>query len=109
MQFCEKCNAMMVPVTEEDGSRALKCRSCGNTKKIGGHLTVSHDLEKTPRDKIIVVEEDSIPMPTIKAACPKCDNSVAYYWTLQTRRGDEGATEFYRCTKCKHTWRNYGG
>ncbi len=109
MQFCEKCNAMMVPVTEEDGTRALKCRSCGNTKTIGGRLTVSQNLEKTPRDKIIIVEEDSIPMPTIKAACPKCDNNVAYYWTLQTRRGDEGATEFYRCTKCKHTWRNYGG
>ena len=109
MQFCEKCNAMMVPVTEEDGTRALKCRSCGNTKTIGGRLTVSQNLEKTPRDKIIIVEEDSIPMPTIKSACPKCDNNVAYYWTLQTRRGDEGATEFYRCTKCKHTWRNYGG
>ena len=109
MQFCDKCGAMMVPVTEEDGSRALKCRSCGNTEKIGGHLTVSQNIEKTPRDKIILVEEDSIPMPTIKAACPKCGNNIAYYWTLQTRRGDESATEFYRCTLCKHTWRNYGG
>jgi DNA-directed RNA polymerase subunit M len=110
MEFCEKCGAMMVPFSKEDGGRALKCRSCEHTKEIeGGKLRVSQDIEKGPRDKIIVVEDDSIPMPVTKASCPKCDNNDAYYWTVQTRRGDEGATEFYRCTKCKHTWRNYGG
>lgn len=100
---------MMVPFTKDDGSRVLKCRSCEHMKEIEGKLRVSQDIEKGPRDKIIVVEDDSIPMPVTKAACPKCDNNDAYYWTVQTRRGDEGATEFYRCTKCKHTWRNYGG
>ncbi|MFW9805751.1 MAG: transcription factor S [Candidatus Thorarchaeota archaeon] len=109
MEFCDKCGQMMGRATEDDGTVVLKCRSCGYTKKLKGELTVSQNIEKTPRDKIIVVEDDSIPMPITKASCPKCDNTEAYYWTLQTRRGDEGATEFYRCTKCKHTWRNYGG
>jgi len=110
MEFCEKCGAMMVPFTKDNGDRALKCRSCEHTKEIeGGKLRVSQDIEKTPRDKIVVVEDDSIPMPVTKASCPKCGNTDAYYWTVQTRRGDEGATEFYRCTQCKHTWRNYGG
>jgi DNA-directed RNA polymerase subunit M len=109
MEFCDKCGAMMAAAKEDDGSRVLKCRSCGYTKKMKGELTVSQTIEKTPRDKIIVVEDDSIPMPVTKASCPKCGNTEAYYWTVQTRRGDEGATEFYRCTKCKHTWRNYGG
>ena len=109
MQFCDKCGSMMIPVTGDDGSRQLKCRSCGATKKLNGELTVSQNIEKSPRDKIIVVEDESIPMPTTSASCPECGNGEAYYWTVQTRRGDEGATEFYRCTKCKHTWRNYGG
>ncbi|MGH9996735.1 MAG: transcription factor S, partial [Nitrososphaeraceae archaeon] len=24
-----------------------------------------------------------------------------------TRSADEATTQFYRCTKCSHTWRNY--
>ncbi len=109
MEFCSKCGAMMVPTTKEDGSRVLQCRGCGNMKEIKGRLIVTRELKKTPRDKIVLVEDDSMPMPTTKATCEKCGNTEAYYWTVQTRRGDEGATEFYRCTKCRHTWRYYGG
>ncbi len=109
MEFCEKCGSMMAPTTTEDDTRVLKCRSCGHTKEIVGRLTVSQKVDRTPRDKIVIVEDDSLPMPTTSAACPKCGHNEAYYWTVQTRRGDEGATEFYRCTKCKATWRNYGG
>jgi len=107
MEFCEKCGIMMVAFTQDDGNRVLKCRSCEHTKEIEGRLRVTQNIEKGPRDKIIVVEDDSIPMPVTRASCPKCNNNDAYYWTVQTRRGDEGATEFYRCTKCKHTWRRY--
>lgn len=109
MEFCSKCGAMMDPVTKEDGSRVWQCRGCGTTKEIKGQPTVTRELKKTPRDKIVLVEDDAMPMPTTRATCEKCGNNEAYYWTLQTRRGDEGATEFYRCTKCKHTWRYYGG
>jgi DNA-directed RNA polymerase subunit M len=112
MEFCDKCGAMMVPATQEDGTKVLKCRECGKIRETGRvrkNFTVTHNLKKTPRDKIVVVDDDSSPMPTMKATCEKCGNGEAYYWTLQTRRGDEGATEFYRCTKCKHTWRYYGG
>ena len=108
MEFCDKCGSMMVPATDDDGNRVLKCRSCGYSKEIGKRkMSVSQDVDRTPRDKIVVVEDDSIPMPVTAASCPKCGHNQAYYWTVQTRRGDEGATEFYRCTKCRHTWRRY--
>ena len=109
MKFCDKCDAMMMPFKDEDGNNVLKCRSCGHVQKGDTDLKVSQPVKRTARDKIIVVEDDSIPMPKTAASCPKCGHNEAYYWTVQTRRGDEGATEFYRCTKCRHTWRNYGG
>ncbi len=107
MQFCEKCGAMMMPAKGDDGKRILQCRSCGHTESATGQMKVEQTVEKTPRDKIIVVEDESIPMPKTAATCPKCGHNEAYYWTVQTRRGDEGATEFYRCTKCGTTWRRY--
>ena len=39
--------------------------------------------------------------------CEKCGNKEAFYWQIQTRAGDEPMTRFYRCTKCKETWREY--
>ncbi|MEM4734464.1 MAG: transcription factor S [Candidatus Thorarchaeota archaeon] len=112
MEFCEKCGAMMAVSTTDDGHRVLKCRSCGAVKTLDqsrGEMSVTRRITKTPRDKIVIVEDDQVPMPTTTAVCEKCGNRVAYYWTVQTRRADEGSTEFYRCTKCKHTWRYYGG
>ena len=46
-------------------------------------------------------------MPTIEIECEKCGNNEAVWWMLQTRSADEPTTQFYRCTKCEYTWRNY--
>ena len=45
--------------------------------------------------------------PTIKIECEKCGNGEAVWWMLQTRSADEPTTQFYRCTKCQYTWRDY--
>ena len=50
-------------------------------------------------------EKDAL--PTIEIECEKCGHDQAVWWTLQTRSADEPTTQFYRCTKCEHTWRNY--
>ena len=109
MQFCDECGSMMMPFKDDKGNAQLKCRSCGHIMKGNSELIVSQTVKRSPKDKIVVVEDDSIPMPKTAASCPKCGHNEAYYWTVQTRRGDEGATEFYRCTKCRTTWRDYGG
>ncbi len=109
MEFCEKCGSMLVITTKEDGTRVLMCRSCGALKETVGEIRVTRRPKRKAQSGIPVIEDDSLPMPVTKSICPKCGNTEAYYWTVQTRRGDEGATEFYRCTKCRHTWRYYGG
>ena len=46
---------------------------------------------------------------TIEIDCENkdCDGREAVSWMFQTRSADEPTTQFFRCTKCKTTWRNY--
>ncbi|MFQ5979329.1 MAG: transcription factor S [Candidatus Heimdallarchaeota archaeon] len=107
--FCNKCGTLLESKREEDGTNTVFCPSCGGTvdpKKQNLVMTskIEHELEK---EKTVIIEEDLQSMPIMAQECPKCGNNRVYYWQLQTRRSDEGATTFYRCTKCDHTWREY--
>lgn len=51
--------------------------------------------------------EEAKPKLTLEEKCPKCENKEAYFWTVQTRAGDEAETMFLECKKCKHRWRSY--
>ena len=42
--------------------------------------------------------------------CPSCHQIAKFIqWQVQTRSADEAPTTFYKCSKCNHTWRDYGG
>lgn len=57
---------------------------------------------------IIVKQEDKISvLPKVKEICPKCNNNEAETWQMQMRSADEPSTHFFRCLKCKFTWREY--
>jgi DNA-directed RNA polymerase subunit M len=103
VEFCPECGSLLLP---KEG--VLQCR-CGYTKKIGEEEKEKYNLEEKPKEprEIPIIEEELQQMPTVKADCRECGNTVAYYWMLQTRGADEPATKFFRCTKCKHTWREY--
>lgn len=60
--------------------------------------------QKTP--SYDVVSEDDTSHPVTEAECPKCKNSQAQWWSKQTRASDEPETRFFKCTACKHTWRD---
>jgi DNA-directed RNA polymerase subunit M len=64
--------------------------------------------EKTPHGRgVVLLEKDDVPLPIVDKACPQCEHSKAYFWLQQTRAADEPPTQFFRCTKCKHVWREY--
>lgn len=82
----------------------MKCgykQGCG--EKIGQATT------KKKAESIVVIspDQDIRVLPTIRTICPKCGNDTAYVWQVQTRGGDEASTQFFRCTKCGHTTREY--
>ncbi|MEE9241845.1 MAG: zinc ribbon domain-containing protein, partial [Nitrosopumilaceae archaeon] len=56
---------------------------------------------------VLAENEGKETLSTIKIDCEKCGNNEAVWWMLQTRSADEPTTQFYRCIKCSHTWRNY--
>ena len=101
MEFCEKCGSVIV-VTGDSAA----CASCGHKLKKKPKIESSEKIEK--KDTIAVITEESENMyPIVQMECPKCESKRAYFWTLQTRAGDESETKFYKCVKCKHTWRKY--
>ena len=84
------------------------CPKCGNEEKMDEAPVIQR--EKPGNDKIVVIgkkEQNLRTTPQVKAECPKCGNDKAYWWMVQTRGIDESSTQFYRCTKCGYTWRDY--
>ncbi len=101
MEFCPKCGCVLIEKKKNFG-----CPRCSYTTKSKIKIETSEKIEIKP--KIGVVRNKDIDVfPVINAICPKCENREAYFWTSQTRAGDEAETKFFRCTKCKHTWREY--
>ncbi len=101
MEFCPKCGCVLVEKTKVFG-----CPRCGYTTKEKVVIEASEKL-KIKGDIVMITNNDDDVFPIITAKCPKCSNKEAYFWTSQTRAGDEAETRFFRCTKCKHTWREY--
>jgi DNA-directed RNA polymerase subunit M len=101
--FCKKCGSIMVP-KKENGKTILQCTKC-SYKESAESVEIKEKREK--EKDVEVVEQDVEAMPIVEIECPECGNDEAYFWTQQTRAGDEPETKFYKCTKCKHTWRDY--
>ncbi len=101
--FCEQCGKLL----KNEGGKFV-CTSCGWTK---GDMSDVH-LTKTDKmlEKEIVIVDDTEmiqTLPTIAIRCPECGNNEAVWWLRQLRAADESEVQFFRCTKCNHTWRNY--
>lgn len=106
MKFCSDCGTIL---TVDKGKKRLVCPKCGYYEPMESQITYSK--VGSEKDKIIIIgkkERNLRTTPQVKTKCPKCNNSKAYWWMVQTRGIDESSTQFYRCTKCNHTWRDYG-
>jgi DNA-directed RNA polymerase subunit M len=115
MEFCPKCGSRLVPKktkTEKKIKISLVCRNGDYTKKETKKTLIIPVLKnkENPKKFVAVIskkEQKLKTLPTIKVECPKCGNKKVYVWQLQTRGVDESSTQFMRCTKCDHTFREY--
>jgi len=101
MEFCPKCGAVLIAKKKNDG-----CPRCNYSAKGKIKLKTSEKLEEK-KEIAVVTKKDAQALPIIAEKCKKCKNDEAYFWTIQTRAGDEAETKFFKCTKCGHTWREY--
>ncbi len=103
MEFCPRCGAVLVQKRKN-----YSCPRCNYSTKEKIKLTTSEKVEDK-KEIAIVLEKDTQVLPVTNAVCKKCGNKEAYFWTVQTRSGDEAETKFFKCTnpKCEHTWREY--
>jgi len=97
MQFCPKCGSLII---------GTECSRCAHKVDSEVKLEVSESIE-TAKEIVVVTEGQDEINPKVDIECPKCKNKEAFFWTRQTRSSDEAETKFYKCTKCRHTWRDY--
>lgn len=121
MEFCPNCE-MRLETDLDTKNNSVKCKNCGSIIQIRKQnidsdndtsnlsletLSISSDQEIRILDDTNKKQNTSNPLPTIDIDCPKCQNGKAFWWIAQTRSSDEPSTQFFRCTNCNNTWRNY--
>ncbi len=103
MEFCPKCGALLVQKKKHDG-----CPRCSYNSKNKIKLKVTEKVGSNFRNQEIgVMKKKTDVLPIITEKCKKCGNEKVFFWTVQTRAGDEAETKFFKCTKCSFTWREY--
>jgi len=105
MEFCPKCGSMVFPKKGKK-TKSYTC-DCGYRTKQKPKVVLKEKVTLEKKDQIEVIDKKVETLPKTEEECPKCKNKNAYYWTVQTRAGDESETRFLECTKCKHRWRSY--
>jgi len=103
MEFCPKCGAILVIKKKNSG-----CPRCSYSSKTKLKIKSMEKIDNSAEKKLSVVKEkDTEILPKVYEKCKKCGNEQAFFWTVQTRSGDEAETKFFKCVKCAFTWREY--
>ncbi|KAL7270351.1 DNA-directed RNA polymerase I core subunit rpa12 [Rhizina undulata] len=105
--FCSDCGNLLDAAI---GSEKLVCEMCeAVTQDIPTKTVTTHSapgafpsalrLKKSAVQSLAA--EDLQTEAKIKQKCPECGREEMWFYTLQLRSADEGATVFYRC-ECGH-------
>ena len=110
MQFCQKCDARLIPIDESPNK--LFCPKCGYAKTPKQAENTDPPVTGPKLETVVIIspeEEKLRTMPTVRSVCPKCDNKSAHYQTIEVGE-KEGTIEvqIFKCTRCGQSWRQRG-
>ena len=115
MDFCPNCGTKLTLIRKKRGRKVnllLSCLACGYKKRVvPSMVTIPKILGHSPEERIAVIgkkEQKLRTLPTVRIKCPRCENNRAYTWMAQIRELEKPSTQFFRCTKCNHTFRENG-
>ena len=91
---------------KKEGSKKVLVCSCGYKSGNVEHTKITESIKNESRE-VEVIDKEIETLPKTDAKCEKCGHKEAYFWTVQTRAGDEPETKFLKCEKCKNIWRDY--
>ena len=94
--FCPACKALLKL------SAHKTCLNCGAA--VEGKIEFSEEIKHKTNLKPQAQQIETL--ATVEKKCPKCGNKTAFFKSQQIAYADEPETEFYKCTKCGHTWRS---
>lgn len=101
--FCPHCKSLMV-----SSGGQLKCRKCGHIREVEGDERMMKKSRRVEKEITIVDDtQETRTLPTTRVRCPDCGHDTAEWWLRQLRSADESEVRFFRCVKCKYTWREY--
>lgn len=98
--YARKCTAWLLKKNPELLSHHLNtiCKS----KDISVEGMDVEDVEKL---LLGAVEESIANKKSSAMKCPKCGEHSVVFFELQMRSADEGASVFYSCDHCLHSWK----
>ena len=112
LEFCSECGSRLKPVKVNSGKQTMimmACTKCGQkTHGDVGNKFYEKFIVHSPKQLVAIIgkeEQELTTLPTIRIECPKCGNNTANVWQVQTRGLDESSTQFLRCLRCGHTFR----
>lgn len=98
--------------TEDDNKVDINTVEKENVKDIQEYQEYQENIQDeqpwASSQSVRMTNTENLPDPlpiTDTEGCPKCGNIQAYWWLVQTDAADEPSSQFFRCTKCNHTWR----
>lgn len=103
--FCQKCGSVLLP--KKEGNKKILVCSCGHKTSNIEQTKITETMDKQEREIEVIEKTELETLPKTDAECDKCGHRTAFFWTVQTRAGDEPETKFLKCEKCGNTWRDY--